>query len=106
MKAKKIKPREEVLNCPNCSAPISGDRCDYCGTQFIDCTTIRMDKPFYLKFSPDGKNTIISKVCLGSLEHCVEPNRLNFVEDIRDINRPLVWSPPVHTFTVTYVSVD
>ena len=40
---KKIKPREEVLNCPNCSAPISGDRCDYCGTLFIDCSTIRPD---------------------------------------------------------------
>ena len=48
---KKIKPKEEA-ELPECSAPISGDRCDYCGTQFIDCTTIRMDKPFYLKFVP------------------------------------------------------
>ena len=69
---KKIKPREEVLNCPNCSAPISGDRCEYCGTQFIDCTTIRTDKPFYLKFSPDGKNTIISKVFLEDMTVCME----------------------------------
>lgn len=103
---KKIKPREEVMNCPNCSAPISGDRCDYCGTQFIDCTTIRPDKPFYLKISPDGKNTFISKVRLESVERYLEPNHLGYTEEIMGIRRPLCWSPPVQTFTVTYVSVD
>ena len=100
---KKIKPREEVLNCPNCSAPISGDRCDYCGTQFIDCTTIRPDKPFYLKFSPDGKNTIISKVFLENLEVSFEQNTIDVGQDF--LGR-VIYSPPTRRFTATYVSVD
>lgn len=107
MKVKRIKPREEVLNCPNCSAPISGDRCDYCGTQFIDCTTIRPDKPFYLKISPDGKSTIISKVYLESMAHDFEPSSISdcgcYIDGRR---RPLAFSPPRRTFTVTYVSID
>ena len=101
----KIKPREEVLNCPNCSAPISGDRCDYCGTQFIDCTTIRPDKPFYLKFSPDGKNTIISKVYLENLEISMERETIDMGRDINGAILPVCVSQN-HRFTATYVSVD
>ena len=29
---------KEILNCPNCGAPITGDRCEYCGTQLSDDT--------------------------------------------------------------------
>lgn len=25
---------KHMYNCPNCSAPITGDRCEYCGTVF------------------------------------------------------------------------
>lgn len=105
MKVKRIKPKEELLNCPNCSAPISGDRCDYCGTQFIDCTTIRPDKPFYLKFSPDGKNTIISKVYLENLEISMERETIDMGRDINGTILPVCVSQN-HRFTATYVSVD
>lgn len=102
---KRIKPKEELLNCPNCSAPISGDRCDYCGTQFIDCTTIRTDKPFYLKFSPDGKNTIISKVFLEDMTVCMEQPDFCYGRDVDGvIHRTFL--PPTRRFTATYVSVD
>ena len=106
MKAKRIKPREEVLNCPNCSAPISGDRCEYCGTQFIDCTTIRPDKPFYLKFSPDGKNTIISRVYLENLEISMEQETIDCGRGIDGRIMPVIVSPPTHRFVATYVSVN
>ena len=102
---KRIKPKEELLNCPNCSAPISGDRCDYCGTQFIDCTTIRMDKPFYLKFSPDGQNTIISKVYLENLEISMERETIDVGRDINGRILPVCVSQN-HRFTATYVSVN
>lgn len=26
--------RDGVLNCPNCGAPVTGGRCEYCGTIF------------------------------------------------------------------------
>ena len=27
---------KDLLNCPNCGAPISGSKCEYCGTMFSD----------------------------------------------------------------------
>lgn len=36
------------LNCPNCGAPITGDKCEYCGTHFMDCT-MDTERPFYIK---------------------------------------------------------
>lgn len=39
----------EQLNCPNCGAPITSEKCEYCGTLFYDFSTIDVDKPCYLK---------------------------------------------------------
>ena len=94
--------REEMLNCPNCGAPISGDRCEYCGTQFIDCTTIQPDKRFYLKFSPDGKKTIICRVFLENLSTQTESETLDFGRDELG-NMMTVTSSYTHRITATYV---
>lgn len=93
------------FNCPNCGAPISGDRCEYCGTQFIDCTTLRPDKAFYLKYSPDGKNTIVAKVILESARHEIEQSDIDFGRDI-DGRVMAIYSCPQHTINVTYRVVD
>jgi len=45
----------EKKNCPNCGQPINGEKCQYCGTVFIDWALIDTDKPFYLKFRHNGK---------------------------------------------------
>ena len=103
LKIKKTK--EELLNCPNCGAPISGDRCEYCGTQFIDCTTIRRDKPFYLKFSPDDEHTVICKVFLENLTVNFEQSDFCCGRDIDGVIRR-TFQPPIRRFTATYVSVD
>lgn len=93
------------FNCPNCGAPISGDRCEYCGTQFIDCTNLRPDKAFYLKYSPDGKNTIVTKVILESARHEVEPREIDLGIDIDD-RMMRIYSCPQHTINVTYRVVN
>lgn len=35
------------MNCPNCGAPITGDKCEYCGTEFsqsrINDLTLKVD---------------------------------------------------------------
>lgn len=46
---------KELLNCPNCGAPIEDTKCPYCGSVFIDFASMDMDKPFYLKIKHDGK---------------------------------------------------
>lgn len=47
----------EKKNCPNCGQPITGEKCQYCGTVFIDWALIDTDKPFYLKFRHNGMIT-------------------------------------------------
>lgn len=39
----------EQLNCPNCGAPVTSEKCAYCGTLFYDFSVIDVDKPCYLK---------------------------------------------------------
>lgn len=45
----------ERLNCPNCGAPIMGERCEYCGTVFYDFSVIDSEKPSYIKMKIHGK---------------------------------------------------
>lgn len=41
--------KKEELNCPNCGAPITGEKCEYCGTVFYDWAVIESEKDFYVK---------------------------------------------------------
>lgn len=56
---------KELLNCPNCGAPIEDTKCPYCGSVFIDFASMDMDKPFYLKIKHDGK----VMTCKARIEH-------------------------------------
>lgn len=59
--------KKELLNCPNCGAPIESEKCPYCGTVFIDFATMDAKQPFYIKIKQDD-NVYIFKVCLRSAE--------------------------------------
>ena len=52
----------EVLNCPNCGAPITGEKCEYCGTVIYDFSVIDMDKPSYIKMRLNGKLLIFHAI--------------------------------------------
>ena len=36
-------------NCPNCGAPITGYKCEYCGTQFYDFTNMELNEAGYIR---------------------------------------------------------
>lgn len=36
---------KELLNCPNCGAPITGPQCEYCGTTFEE---VKRQVGFYI----------------------------------------------------------
>ena len=40
---------KDLLNCPNCAAPIESDICPYCGSVFLDWTTFDTSKPTFIK---------------------------------------------------------
>lgn len=61
------------LNCPNCGAPITGIRCEYCGTQFLDFATIDMDEPFYIRIK-QGNGLMTCKAMVKEFNvHCEPP---------------------------------
>ena len=41
-------------NCPNCGAPIDGNKCEHCRTLFFDFGAIEIGKPAYFKFVLNG----------------------------------------------------
>lgn len=43
------------LNCPNCGAPITGFKCEYCGTQFYNFADIDLYKPCYARVKLDNR---------------------------------------------------
>ena len=45
----------EKTNCPNCGAPISGIKCEYCGTQFFDLADIELNKYSFLQMKINDK---------------------------------------------------
>lgn len=38
-----------MYNCPNCGAPITGEKCEYCGTVFNAETANRASDEHYIK---------------------------------------------------------
>lgn len=57
----------DLLNCPNCGAPIDGEKCQYCGTVFYDFAAINIDKPSYIKMRLNGE-LIMFKAILTNVE--------------------------------------
>ena len=39
----------DLLNCPNCAAPIYSDICPYCGSVFLDWAAFDTSKPTFVK---------------------------------------------------------
>lgn len=52
-KMKRIK--NSVLNCPNCGAPITGTKCEYCGTMFYDMVNIDADGRTFIRMRLNGQ---------------------------------------------------
>ena len=70
--------KKKRLNCPNCGAPITGIKCEYCGTQFIDFATIDMDRPFYIRVK-QGNLLMTCKARVNEFNIRVEPDTMDIL---------------------------
>ena len=43
---KPARPRKKSYNCPNCGAPITGPRCEYCDTLLVEPTYYQFNIPY------------------------------------------------------------
>ena len=57
---------KDQLNCPNCGAPIVGEKCEYCGTVFYDWACLNMDRPSYIKMKIHD-NLVLCKARMESI---------------------------------------
>lgn len=51
-----------ALTCPQCGAPITDEKCEYCGVIFYDFACVECNKPFYLKVKHDDQINIYKVV--------------------------------------------
>ncbi len=82
----------DVLNCPNCGAPIASEQCPYCGTLFYDFSAIEIGRPCFLKIKYDN-NIILVKAAARNID-------LNMSSDTTDAYDTL--GNHICTFTRNY----
>lgn len=61
-----------ITNCPNCGAPITSEKCPYCGTLFYDFSCIDIQEPTYLKIKHNG-HIVMCKAYVKECSISVEP---------------------------------
>lgn len=61
---------KDILNCPNCGAPIQKDYCPYCGSVFLDWASFDVNKPTFVKIKDRFGQYRLLKLAITSLtEH-------------------------------------
>ena len=55
-----------MTNCPNCGSPISGIKCEYCGTTFFDLVDISAGKNCIVRLR-HGDEIITGKMYVGNI---------------------------------------
>lgn len=68
------------LNCPNCGAPITGERCEYCGSVFYDWACLDSDKPFFIKIKR-GNDLVMAKTVLEGIKITEDDDPLTLYAD-------------------------
>lgn len=61
-------------NCPNCGAPIEGEKCEHCGTMFYDFGALEIGKLAYFKFILNGMVFMFKGI--ADADVTAEPNML------------------------------
>lgn len=65
---------KDLLNCPNCGAPIVDDRCAYCGSVFLDICGVEPGTLVYLKFHPRQDKVAYIRARVTSLGFDISPS--------------------------------
>ena len=55
-----------MTNCPNCGSPISGTKCEYCGTAFLDVVDISKGGTCIVRLR-HGDEIITGKMYVGNI---------------------------------------
>lgn len=96
------RPKDGEFNCPNCGAPITDEKCPYCGTVFYDFTTLNLDETSYVKFKYKGK-IFVCQARFISLD--IDRSNAGDAYLYADNRRFIFARPPDMTMTLNFVIV-
>lgn len=64
---------KDILNCPNCEAPIQDDICPYCGSVFLDWAAFDIQKPTFVKVRSWDGHIKLMKIATCSIRDVYDP---------------------------------
>ena len=67
--------------CPNCGAPITGEKCEYCGTVIYDFSVIDINKPSYIKMRFNDRLFIFCAILKNATMTTENSNERYFCDD-------------------------
>lgn len=72
---------KDLLNCPNCGAPIEKDYCPYCGSVFLDWACFDIARPTFVKIKDSRGNYRLVKLILTGINEMHEYEPIEFYAD-------------------------
>ncbi|MCR5652822.1 MAG: hypothetical protein K6F88_03385 [Ruminococcus sp.] len=89
-----MKSARDRLNCPNCGAPITSYKCEYCGTLFYDFANLELYEPSYIRLRI-GDTLNIFRAVTTSIEVTQSSPEVCYAD-----NKPFLCGNPDITVTV------
>ena len=83
---------KDVLNCPNCGAPIQTDVCPYCGSVFLDWACFDVKTPTFVKIKNQYGHIVLMKVKPISVDYRLTMDSTYFYSDNRRVHSALTQS--------------
>ena len=63
---------KDLLNCPNCGAPIQDDICPYCGSVFLDWAAFDVQRPTFVKVKDHFGRILLVKLATPKINISIE----------------------------------
>lgn len=91
------------MNCPNCGAPMEGDKCGYCGYTLLNIINFEPGKVCYVKMRYLGKE-LTAKMCVKNINADASCETIE-VTALGDRNARFLPSEPTLRVNLEFVSV-
>lgn len=96
---------DDMTNCPNCGAPISGIECKYCGTTFFDLVDISTGRDCIVRLR-HGNVIITGKMRVSSMDSEVNYADPMIGRDLTGRLRRYIEAPsPTVTTNIEFISL-
>lgn len=94
---------KDLLNCPNCAAPIQSDVCPYCGSVFLDWACFDVNKPTFVKIRNHFGHIVLMKLSPVSISERMDTEPTSLYADNRIYQK--VFAQPTITIEAEFEAV-